>query len=1035
MPKFTLPIASLIQGVSQQDDSVRLPGQGTLMDNAWVSPTDGLTQRHPIDHITKIDEDDLGDALIHTINRSADEQYVTLIGGDPGEEFIRVFETDGTEVPVFGPRSLGPPYTPDFDYLQSVSPFRPANKYLKALTLVDYTLILNRNIGVELTHDVTDPDPSETTGFLFVRAGQYTTDYKATLKLTGQDPAEFSVKTWDGVSVGTSTAEVWKLTITAPGTAGTTWSVATGTRFVAASYTVQLGDTASLVANGLAIQINALPGISASAVGAVITITGDNAGVHFVPGVTPATNGTFTLEQTATGDTSEILTSIDTKDIATVLGQQIAADPRFTVDVVGSVIRVDAVATTNPNEIWSIQITKKSAPGTIWTVNVLSQTATYTVQGGDTAVDIAEGLAAAIDALTSVAADSTGTVIRLTSTSEMFPIVTPGGSGQATTTEVADVGTTEGTFESFKAEDSRGDNALLAVWHVVKAIDLLPLVLSDGFIVRIDGGTTEPQDDLYVKFVSDSPGEFGKGRWIEAAGFNVPDTLDQDTMPHALIRRQDDLTGTVTGTPLAKYFEFGPIEWGTRTIGDEDTAPHPSIAKVAIEDDLEGTPEPIQDLFFFRNRLGFIQGQKVLMSQAGIYFNFWRTTVQTVEDDDPIDILVPHHTAINLAHAVAYNQTLVLLSDRVNFVLDGQPLLTPSTVQVSPILEYEHDRGSDPITVAQGIYFPVVRGDFTGVRQMVADPQVVKQFQVDDVTVAVPQYIAGRVIQFATNELEGVLATLASEDQSKLYVLKTFVAGGARYQVAWGQWDLGQNARIMGLGFIGTTLYLVVARPDGTHLEAMTIVSKRVDPGSLYLTRLDRRLDNPDSAYDPDSDRTSWLLPYDPDTDEEYVAVTKSPNGNDGGDIIPLTLDGGALVSAAGDQTGLDVWIGQRFTFRYRFSRVYVRAGDPNVGKQHVQANGRLTVVHGVVRVQDTARFTVETTPVLRSTEAFEYTSADATHYVPGNLPLMTEEIRFGVAARDAQIDLTTSSPLPVKFQSADFECTYDLIAYPPYRG
>lgn len=1027
MPRGTISVTSLIQGVSQQDDVVRLPGQCEVMDNAWVSPTDGLTQRHPIDHVKNLDSADFGDALVHTINRSPDEQYVVVINGDAGSEFIRVFETDGTEVPVFGPRSVGSPYAPDFTYLQSPSPFRPANRQLKALTLVDYTLILNRNIGVQLTLDTTDPDPSDHTGFLFVRAGQYSTDYKATLKVAGDTEAEFHVQTWNGISAGSSTFETWQVTITAVGTVGTKWWAACGSTFQPASYTVQSGDTTALVATGFAAAINGLTGVSASAVGSVITIVSTRVGFHFVPGITPATNGTFTQEQTVSGDTSEILTSIDTKDIATVLGQQIAADPRFSVTVEGSVVRVDTTVMGSLDDVWTLNITKKSVAGTVWTVDVLSQTAMYTVQSGDTITDIAEGLRSAINALTGITATRAGTVITMTSTSTMAPIVTPGGTGTYVLTHTVEIGTTQATFEKFKAEDGRGDNALLAIWRVVKAIDLLPLVMSDGFAIRIDGGTTEPQDDLYVKFQSDNPGVFGKGRWIETAGFNVPNTLDKATMPHALIRRQDDMTGTVTGTPLAKYFEFGPIAWADRTVGDESTAPHPSVAKIAIADDLAGTPEPIQDLFFFRNRLGFIQGQKVLLSQSGVYFNFWRTTVQSVLDDDPIDILVPHHTAINLAHAVAYNQTLVLLADRVNFVLDGQPLLTPSTVQVSPILEYEHDRAADPITIAQGIYFPVLRGAFTGIRQMIQDPQVLKQFQVDDVSVAVPQYVSGGVIQFAASELEGLLATLATGDQTKLYILKTFVAGGARYQLAWGRWDLGANARILGMGFIGSTLFLVIHRPDGTHLESMDVVSNRVDTGALYLTRLDRRVRATGTGvYDSMSNTTTWTLDYSPDTDETYVAVTASPNGNDGGDVLPLTVSGNT-VTADGDHSTDDVWIGQVFTFRYRFSKLYLRSGDATQGKQRVQVNGRLQVTHGIVRVQNTAQFTVELTPYLRSLLTVTYSSTTGRHVVAGNLPLMTEDVRFGVYSEDPRIDLVTSSPLPVRFQSADFEIVYAL--------
>lgn len=1026
MPKFTLPITSLIQGVSQQDDSVRLPGQCALMDNAWVSPTDGLTKRHPLDHIKKLDNGDLGDSLVHVINRSADERYVVLFAPDG----IRVFETDGTEVGVYGPTA---PYTPDFTYLDTGS--EKANKKLKALTLVDYTLLLNRTVNASMADALSNIDPSDRTMFLFVRGAQYSTTYKASLKLnTDSSATDFSVSTWDGNTLSAGIVEKWDLTINAPGLGTKTWTVTILGH--TASYTVQIGDTTALVAAGLTTAITALAGVSATRVGSVITISGEVAGTHFTPAVVPATGGgAYSLEETQAGAPSTQLSTVETTAIAQALADQIGADTRYVVDVSGSVIRVQVANAVVANDVYTLTINNTGGFGNVWTVTFgapISKTVTYTVVSHDGPEQVAAGLKAQIALHVSEVTATNGAydptiVITDNTTAQTYTLTVASAAsyGFYTLEHTAIAGDVSRKWDSVKTDDGRGGAFLIPVFRSIDAIDKLPLVCFDGYRLRIDGGTNQMADDYYVQFSADALGTFSKGRWVESDGFEVHTNLNPDTMPWALTRRQDDVSGTVTGTPNAKYFQWAAVDWAARTVGDEDitSAPNPGIA--------DGTP--IADIFFFRNRLGFVGGQKVTMSEVGVYFNFWRTTVQEVIDSDPIDIKVPHHTAISLNHAVAYNQTLVLMSDHVNFVLDGQPLLTPASVQVSPILEYVSDPDADPVTVAQGIYFPVVRGDFSGVRQMISDPQVVRQFQVDDVSIAVPQYIGGKILQFATNELEGVLVTLGDDDQSELFLLKTFITGGARYQVAWGRWIFGDNARVLGMGFINTTLYLVVNRPDGTHLESMEIVSSRVDPGALYLTHLDRRVAKNTGTFA--AGRTSWTLDYVPDTDETYVAVTQSPNGNDGGVVLALQDDGGGVVSVAGDYSAVPVWIGQLFEFRYRFSRVYVRTGDPNVGKQHVQANGRLAVEHGIVRVQNTARFTVETTPYLRSTESFEYTSADATHYVAGNLPLMTEEVRFGVYARDAQIDLVSTSPVPIRFQSADFEVTYALVAYPPYRS
>ncbi|MFQ8736260.1 MAG: hypothetical protein ACLSAH_09755 [Bilophila wadsworthia] len=50
----------------------------------------------------------------------------------------------------------------------------------------------------------------------------------------------------------------------------------------------------------------------------------------------------------------------------------------------------------------------------------------------------------------------------------------------------------------------------------------------------------------------------------------------------------------------------GPLEWGERICGDEDSAPFPSFVG-----------RTLNGLFFYRNRLSFISGENVVMSRSG----------------------------------------------------------------------------------------------------------------------------------------------------------------------------------------------------------------------------------------------------------------------------------------------------------------------------------------------------------------------------------------------------------------------------------
>lgn len=88
-------ISSLIQGVSQQPQRERLPGQCTLQENFSSDPVNGLTRRAPTAHIAKL------------ITGMPDYTFTDYNGGSLGRFVIafktgdlRVFDLDGTEYTV-----------------------------------------------------------------------------------------------------------------------------------------------------------------------------------------------------------------------------------------------------------------------------------------------------------------------------------------------------------------------------------------------------------------------------------------------------------------------------------------------------------------------------------------------------------------------------------------------------------------------------------------------------------------------------------------------------------------------------------------------------------------------------------------------------------------------------------------------------------------------------------------------------------------------------------------------------------------------
>ena len=73
---------SLIQGISQQPDHVRLVGQASEQINGWSSPVEGLTKRNPMRFVAQVKDQPLDDFYLEMMDVTADESYSVLVYQD-----------------------------------------------------------------------------------------------------------------------------------------------------------------------------------------------------------------------------------------------------------------------------------------------------------------------------------------------------------------------------------------------------------------------------------------------------------------------------------------------------------------------------------------------------------------------------------------------------------------------------------------------------------------------------------------------------------------------------------------------------------------------------------------------------------------------------------------------------------------------------------------------------------------------------------------------------------------------------------------
>ncbi|MEN3033054.1 hypothetical protein, partial [Chromobacterium amazonense] len=144
------------------------------------------------------------------------------------------------------------------------------------------------------------------------------------------------------------------------------------------------------------------------------------------------------------------------------------------------------------------------------------------------------------------------------------------------------------------------------------------------------------------------------------------------TMPHILKRIPDPVHAD------GFWFSFGGPEWTARLAGDEQSNPFPSI---------DG--QRIREVFKHRDRLGFLAGENVLMSEVSDPFNLWRTSVTQVLDADPIDVSVSGSNGVTtLYHAVPFQSALFLAAAGGQFLLTAEPYLAAKNVKSDPVNSY-----------------------------------------------------------------------------------------------------------------------------------------------------------------------------------------------------------------------------------------------------------------------------------------------------------------------------------------------------------
>ncbi|WYV99938.1 tail protein [Pseudomonas phage vB_PpuP-AnF1] len=563
-----------------------------------------------------------------------------------------------------------------------------------------------------------------------------------------------------------------------------------------------------------------------------------------------------------------------------------------------------------------------------------------------------------------------------------------------------------GSFQGIRTKDGYADQLINGFIYQVQSFNKLPAQAPEGFLVEITGEATRSGDNYWVRYD-------GLGRvWKETVKPGIIAGLNRNTMPRGLVRAADG------------QFDWKVLDWNNRASGDNETNPLPSF--------VDGT---INDVFFFRNRLGFLSGENVIMSRSSRYFNFFPPSVASLSDDDPLDIAVSHNRISILKYAVPFSEQLLLWSDQAQFVLSSQGILSPKTVELNLTTEFDVQDTARPFGIGRGVYFSAPRAAYTSLKRYYAVQDVSDVKNAEDVSAHVPSYIENRVFNIHGSGTENYVTLLSDGAPGIVYLYKFLYMAEDIAQQSWSHWEFGTQVNVLGCASIGSYMYLLMDRPEGIVLERMEFTAFTKDfPVEPYRTYIDGKVTTVCSEFDedlflsyinlsslyggaPGSQESFWTI------DTDGVGQQHSPPR--GG------WQGDPRITLQGDQRGKTYIVGRSYTFLYEFSKFLIKqtADDGTTATEDI---GRLQLRRAWLNYESSGSFeiNVNNNNGRNTDNDFVYVMAGGrlgAEVRLGELNLGTGQFKFPVTgnAQNQRVTIVSDTPNPLNVIGCGYEGNY----------
>lgn len=534
--------------------------------------------------------------------------------------------------------------------------------------------------------------------------------------------------------------------------------------------------------------------------------------------------------------------------------------------------------------------------------------------------------------------------------------------------------------------------------YQVQTFAKLPSACVDGYLAEITGEAGKTGDNYWVQYSASGL------VWKEVAKPGIIAGIDASTMPRALVRAADG------------QFDWKVLEWQTRQSGDDETNPMPSFIGSTIN-----------DVFFYRNRLGFLSGENVIMSRTSKYFSLFPSSVSQVSDDDPIDVAISHSRVSILKYAVPFSEQLLLWSDQAQFVLSSSGTMTSKSIQLDLTTEFDVSDGARPYGIGRGVYYASPRATFTSLKRYYAVQDVSDVKSSEDISAHVPNYVPNTVFSIQGSGTENFVVTLSDAAPGMAYIYKFLYQDENLVQQSWSHWTFGMDVTILAASCIGSYMYLIIERASGIGIERIDFTSNSTDlSAEPYRAFMDMKVETMCNAFDEDLFES--YLPvrtlYGGPLEQSTVLYSLDSQG-----VIERHAEDWSVVDKItlnGDRRGDRFVIGAEYQFLYEFSKFLIKkvTDDGGISTEDV---GRLQLRRAWVNYEQSGSFDVG---VSNGSSSYSYNMSGrrlGSDLTIGSLMLGTGQMRFACTgnALNQTVTITSANPTPLSIIGGGWEGNY----------